>query len=180
MFSTQRTTATLAHFNPYSEKHGEDSVSGMALKLVMMLPCAVLDGFRPKLTETFFRLDKKDIEVKFPEIEEIRWAREIVGAKVLIGYEDLFDSAPIELNAATVDHFRFGPKNGGSVEVTVRVKCKPEGAAVGRLFEWLNKEVLLTIEPPALTIDVAAQKDDLVSRAEGDGKKPRKALDGTK
>ena len=164
MFRTHDTPATLANLTAYSEKRGDETVSGLALKMVLDLPAGILDSFRPKLTEAFFRLDSRDIEVRFPEIEGIRWGREIMGARVLIGYEDLLGSEPVELPGAIVDHFRFAPKNGGTVEVTLRIKVKPDGAVVGRLYEWLQKEVQLTIEPP--TSAAADQPDDLVSKAE--------------
>lgn len=164
MFNVQAVPAILSNLTAYSEKHGEDNVSGLALKLEMTLPSSILDALSPHLRPRFYRIDLKDMPLVFPELESISWKRDLIGARVSIGYDDLFNSAPVELTDTTVDKIRLALLSGGSVEVTVRIKTKPDAMSVGRLYEWLQKEVQLTIEPP--TAEAANEPDDLVSRVE--------------
>ena len=166
MFNVQAVAAKLVAHTSYSETHGDQHVSGLALKLQMTLPSSILDALNPHLRSRFYRSDLQDMPLVFPEIESIAWKRELIGASVEIGYDDLFGSAPVELYDAVVDHIRLGLKTGGSVEVTLRVKAKPDALSVGRLYERLQKEVLLTIEPPVAA--AADQPDDLVSKAEAE------------
>lgn len=165
MFNVTAVAAKLEAFTPYSESHGEDRVSGVALKFAMTLPASILDALNPYLRPRFYRIDEKDMPLVFPELEEIAWKRELVGAKVVCGYDDLFKSEPVVLGDAIVDKIRVAMKAGGSVEVTVRVKAKPDALSVGRLYEWLQKDVTLTIEPPAIEATVVAPANDLLTEA---------------
>ena len=48
---------------------------------------------------------------------------------------------------ATVDKFTITPLEGGSIQITFRVKVKPDPAAVAVLYQLQHTDVSLTIDP---------------------------------
>lgn len=55
MFHTTAEPAELQALATYTEKHGEERVSGLALKLSITQPNTVLDLFDPQLRAAFYR-----------------------------------------------------------------------------------------------------------------------------
>ena len=161
MFHTDREPAELQALTTYSEKHGDERESGLALKLSLTMPNTVLDLFDPQLRPAFYRAndtisaqtdepqaDTPTPVLRFSALAGLRWTKQIVGAVVEIGSEDLLGECQVRVTEATVDNFAFNLLEGGSVETTLRVKCKPDPEDVGALYERLRKTVLVTIRPP--------------------------------
>lgn len=57
----------------------------------------------------------------------------------------------IVLGEVKVDKFKFICQEGGTVAVIFRVICHPETADVGRLCEFIQREVEITVTPPEPT-----------------------------
>lgn len=161
MFHTDREPAELQALTTYSERHGEDRESGLALKLSITMSNTLLDLFDPQLRPAFYRAndtisaqsdapqaDTPTPVLKMPALAGLRWTKQIAGAVVEIGAEDLLGQRLVRVTDATVDNFGFNMLEGGSVELTLRVKCKPDPEDVGALYERLRQMVLVTITPP--------------------------------
>lgn len=161
MFHTDREPAELQALTTYSEKHGDERESGLALKLSITMPNTVLDLFDPQLRAAFYRAndtisaqtdepqaDTPTPVLRFSALAGLRWTRQIAGAVVEIGAEDLLGKSQVRVTEATVDNFAFNLLEGGSVETTLRIKCKPDPEDVGALYERLRQTVLVTIRPP--------------------------------
>lgn len=143
MIQLHQHAATLLHLNVYTEKHGEDSQSGVALKFQVMMPMATLDAFAQGLVGAVYQKDG----LRFPDLGPMKWKRELVGAKVSVDGDDLLGERKVAFDLATVDKFTLTPLNGGTVDITMRVKCKPDADQMGVLYQMLNKEVQLTVDP---------------------------------
>ena len=184
MFHTTAEPAELQALTTYSEKHGEERVSGLALKLSITQPNTVLDLFDPQLRAAFYRpndvlsaqtdepqADTPTPVLRFAALSGIRWTKQITGAVVEIAADDLLGESRVRVTEATVDSFAFNMLEGGSVETTLRVKCKPDPEDVGALYERLRQTVLVTITPPehATYEPAAAADDDQADMLDDDG-----------
>ena len=184
MFHTTAEPAELQALTTYSEKHGEERVSGLALKLSITQPNTVLDLFDPQLRAAFYRpndvlsaqtdepqADTPTPVLRFAALGGIRWTKQITGAVVEIAADDLLGESRVRVTEATVDSFAFNMLEGGSVETTLRVKCKPDPEDVGALYERLRQTVLVTITPPehATYEPAAAADDDQADMLDDDG-----------
>lgn len=174
MFHTTAEPAELQALTTYSEKHGDERVSGLALKLSITQPNTVLDLFDPQLRAAFYRpndvlsaqgdepqADTPTPVLRFASLGGVRWTRQITGAVIEIAADDLLGESRVRVTEAIVDSFAFNMLEGGSVETTLRVKCKPDPEDVGTLYERLRQTVLVTITPPEhATYEPAAAADD--------------------
>ena len=183
MFHTDREPAELQALTTYSEKHGEERESGLALKLSVTMSNTVLDLFDPQLRPAFYRAndgisaqtdqpqaDTPTPVLKMPPLTGHRWSKQITGAVVEISGDDLLGASNVRVTEATVDNFAFNMLEGGSVETTLRIKCKPDPEDVGALYERLRQTVLVTIRPPehAQYEEGDDNKDDDHDDAQGD------------
>lgn len=97
MFHTDREPAELQALTTYSEKHGEERESGLALKLSVTMSNTVLDLFDPQLRPAFYRAndgisaqtdqpqaDTPTPVLKMPPLTGHRWSKQITGAVVEI------------------------------------------------------------------------------------------------
>jgi hypothetical protein len=156
MISLSNQTATLEHMTPYAEKHGEDSVNGLALKLSVDVPMARLDDFKPGLVGALYTSGG----LRFSDLGPLKWTRELVGATVRIDADDLLGERVLVFGGATVDKFVLSPKEGGTVEIVLRVKIKPEPEQVAVIYELQHKDVLLTIDPAKASDQAAGDRED--------------------
>lgn len=126
MFHTVAKPAELQALTTYSEKHGDERESGLALKLSITMSNTVLDLFDPQLRPAFYRAndtlsaqtdqpqaDTPTPVLKMPALAGHRWTKQIVGAVVEIGAEDLLGESKFRVTEATVDSFAFNLLEAG-------------------------------------------------------------------
>jgi hypothetical protein len=161
MFDLDTTQVKLANVNPRAELHGEDPKPAFDLKIEATLPNDALIQFHPELRAMLFKMnDAPDLvdqveptaltALRFPKMGAIKWDWEGTGYDVTVGYGIGGDS-DIQLADCKVDHFKFEPMNGGSVLVTFRIIAHPETADVGKLCEFIQQNIDLTVTAPAPT-----------------------------
>lgn len=161
MFSITEQTATLAHINVRTERHGEEPAGAADLKIQFTAGNGGLSEFHPRLRHALYKAeenpDQASVEGVHPEptvrvfgdlIEKIRLKHELVGAKVVIDF-GLGGDSDIELDPADVDGFALELMEGGSVVTTFRVKCHPSGEQVKKLYEVLGNDITISITPAA-------------------------------
>lgn len=159
MFSITEQTATLAHINVRTERHGEEPAGAADLKISFTDGNGVLSEFHPRLRHALYKAEEDpqqgSVDGVQPEptvrvfgdlIEKIRLKHELIGAKVLIGF-GLGGSSDIELDPADVDGFGLELMEGGTVITTFRVKCHPSGEQIKKLYEVLGNEITITVTP---------------------------------
>lgn len=158
MFSITEQTATLAHINVRTERHGDEPAGAADLKINFTDGNGVLSEFHPVLRSFLYKQEESPDQGEMPVgdaltvrrfgdlIEKIRLKHELVGAKVLIGF-GLGGASDIELDPADVDGFAAELMEGGSVVITFRVKCHPSGEQIKKLYEVLGNEITISITP---------------------------------
>jgi len=158
MFSITEQTATLAHINVRTERHGEEPAGAADLKISFTDGNGVLSEFHSALRSWLYKQEESPDQAEMPVgdaltvrrfgdlIEKIRLKHELIGAKVLIGF-GLGGASDIELDPADVDGFAAELMEGGSVIITFRVKCHPSGEQVKKLYEVLGNDITISITP---------------------------------
>lgn len=159
-FSLDHQSVTLANLNTRAELHGEDREPAADLKLTWTAPNAILSEFDPDLRYALFRLPERDGDqvdlindpdflpiVKFPKLGSLKWGAEIVGAEVVVHF-GTSGKSDVVLADCIVDGFTFELIDGGSVAVSLRVRCHPDEKQVGKLYSLIQRETEVSITPP--------------------------------
>lgn len=158
MFSITEQTATLAHINVRTERHGEEPAGAADLKISFTDSNNVLSEFHPVLRSFLYKQEESPDQGEMPVgdaltvrrfgdlIEKIRLKHELIGASVVIGF-GLGGASDIELDTADVDGFAVEMMEGGSVITTFRVKCHPSGEQIKKLSEVLGNDITISITP---------------------------------
>lgn len=159
MFDLDQATVKLASVNPRAEKHGEDTKPACDLKIEAVLPSSALIHFHPELRQHLYKKDENPDLVdqvvdgegltvlRYPRMGAIKWDWEGTGYTATIDYGMGGDSN-IELGDVKVDHFVFEAQNGGSVTVTFRILAHPDSDDMGKLCEFIQRDIELTLTPP--------------------------------
>lgn len=159
-FAAQR--MLLAHLNPRSELHGEERTPAGDLKLEAALPNDVLNALHARLKASLYQLDKgreQDLadqgrahepgflpHLIFPSLgAPLKWEEEMIGVKVTIGH----GISAVVLEDCKVNGVQFSPKDGGTVEFSMRVQAHPDAKAFGMFSTLVQQEVDVTLEPGA-------------------------------
>lgn len=186
MQSMETRPVNFEHMSFYEEKHGEDSVQGVALKFSFDASNALLDAFAPGLRASLYRAaepgDAQELFedddhltlLRYPKLPSFRWDESLIGREIKIGY-GIDEDDPMVFEDGVADKFSFELRQGGSVTVTFRVKVKPSAEQVAQLFTLKGNEVDLTIEPGRV---VQAEIDDGSDDPDDDRTWPD-AIDGT-
>lgn len=163
MFTLENQRCKLAHVNPRSEKNGKDSTLASDLKFEITASNEFLNLLHPELQAGLYRSTVKDPapgympNLRFPFFGEIPWTKEYVGYELRVMHGIDVDD-PIVLPGCIVNSFKIEAQEGGTVVVTFRVQCHPDGDTIGALCEKIQSEVEITLTPPTLSgSDLAAQ-----------------------
>ncbi|SNT33413.1 hypothetical protein SAMN06265795_12621 [Noviherbaspirillum humi] len=151
----------LASVNPRAEIHGEDRVPAFDLKIEAFCPNDLLIPFHPELRTTLYKkaedpdlVEQLDGEaltaLRFPKMGAIKWDVELTGYKVEVDY-GLGGDSNIMLGEVKIDGFKISPQNGGSVGLSFRIICHPESEDVGRLCEFIQRDIDIKVIPPEPT-----------------------------
>jgi len=153
-------TVKLANVNLRAEKHGDDTRSAVDLKIEATCPSSALINFHPELRQHLFKKDDNPdlvdqvIEgdgltlLRYPKMGALKWDWEGAGYTAVIDY-GMGGESNIQLEDLKIDHFVFEPMNGGSVSITFRITAHPDPDDIGKLSEFIQREIDLTLTPPA-------------------------------
>jgi hypothetical protein len=149
----------LANVNPRAELHGEDPKPAFDLKIEATCPSTVLVAFHPELRQHLFKKDENpDLAdqatdgdgmtvLRYPKMGAIKWDWEGAGYTATVDY-GLGGESNIVLRDCKVDHFKIEAQNGGSVVITFRIIAHPESEDVGKLCEFIQRDIELVLAAP--------------------------------
>jgi hypothetical protein len=158
MLQFQAQKAKLANINLRGEKHGQDTVPACDLSLVIEAPNTILDLLEPGMSEAFYTVDKdpqqkqlieggiQRTKLRFPKLGPLSLDRELVGYTVTIPH-GLDDDAFV--TQAKINSFKATLKEGGTVELGLRVQFEPEDGDIDMLAQHIQQSVEVTLTPPA-------------------------------
>lgn len=174
------TAAKLSSVNCRSEMHGKDAVPAVDLRLAFDAPNSVLSMFDPWLLTALYHRAGPDQPSDDPQqghiegveaisdvpnlcmpmlASPVRWSKEYSG------YELTFDfgiggKSNITLTDCHVNSVQFAPKEGGTVEVGVRVQCSKglTEKILGKLATLVQHDVQFTLKAPEVALEVFDQR----------------------
>jgi hypothetical protein len=162
MFDLDQQQVKLASVNARAEKHGEDTKPAFDLKIEVALPSSALIHFHPELRQHLYKRDENPdlvdqvIEgdgltiLRYPKLGALKWDWEAASYSAVVDY-GLGGDSDIVLADVKLDHFVFEPQNGGSVAVTFRMIAHPDSDDVGKLCEFIQRDIVLPLTPPEPT-----------------------------
>ena len=157
-FTNQR--AKLDNVNVRAEKHGDENVVAVDLKITVEVGNEILDSFDPGLRPALYRkpnkndaaelFDKTKDEapmrvLRFPKLAPLRWDAEFPSCALKINYGV---SGANDLNfTAAVDKFVMDNKDGGTTALSFRAVVKPDGE-MDELCALIQSEISITLTQP--------------------------------
>ena len=152
MLTLTKQTAKINHLNLREEKHGEETVLALDIKIGFDMANAYLEDFKPGLKASLYgpaegatedMLERGHLpRLLYTEIGEIKWSGGISRADVTLTWDD----GEIEIQGK-VNGFRLQCKDGGTVATTLRVQVLPSPEEAGVLAGLLGLDVKVTIQP---------------------------------
>ena len=157
MFKLSKQNAKVVHLNPREEKHGDEDVLALDVRLSADLPNSFLDALAPGLLSALYmHADQADIDkdhlanVRFPQLPAMPWE----GAKM---EQAIFLIGPTKADSiefsADITKIKLAPKDGGTVTVTFTAQILPEPQDVGTLSGWLGQKVKVSVTPAPMPDD---------------------------
>ncbi|NSX14039.1 hypothetical protein HTY52_08135 [Cupriavidus taiwanensis] len=153
----------ILHINTRNEKHGDDNVLGVDLKLQARLSNDVLSQFSPTLKSSFYHKDESvqgDLvtdagylpNLKNPKLGAVKWEGDWEH-QVLVIHNGVREEFDIVLDESKVNKLAFDFQEGGTVFVNFRVQSHPDETTTAKLLSLLGQEVHMSLrfdEPAAL------------------------------
>lgn len=158
-FSLKKQPSKVAHLNVREEKHGEEPVLAVDIKVTADVSNDFLEQLEPGLLAALYQKEGSktgetaDIEtgrlasLRFPRISPFAWEEEMVGAKVVLHGSTKAGNMDLE---GDVNSIKLACKEGGTVELTYRVQVLPTAEESGQLASFLGKSVKVSVAPAPL------------------------------
>lgn len=157
MFEITEGDVLLAHLNTRTEKHGDEDIGAIDLKIKCRAANTILDLFDPRLRSTLFQRagggQQADMHSPehlpqrvFPHIPAINWDDKLEGWTAVIGTG--LGLVTVTLNQVKVHKFKFEPVDGGTVDLTYTVSCNPSAEQVAAVYPLNGQGIILTLTPP--------------------------------
>lgn len=161
------TKAKLASVNIRSEKHGAELVPAVDLKLTLDASNDILAKFDATLKESLYaavpkdETQQQDLEgvdpvsdlkkLKYPKLAmPIKWEHSGAGYELLLDY-GLGGDSNLVLEACDVNNFSLDCKEGGTVELSLRVQAsKVPEVILGKLAGLVQHDIHIILTAPKL------------------------------
>lgn len=152
------TEVKLCSMTPRTEKHGDDDVSAVSLRLRMTCANTMLDILQPGLRDALYKAVEG--QEQLPGVEPatpLLRARGIESVKLTACFEGwtlaidrgIDESDPIKLGGSKIDRFVVEPKEGGTTEIEWRVGSSDiDETEAGWLFGHLGQQIVVTVAAP--------------------------------
>ncbi|WP_313632502.1 hypothetical protein [Massilia timonae] len=159
MFQLKDQKAKLTSVNPRAELHGDQPKPACDLMIEVACASSVLNDFHPDLRAMLYKKDEnpdlvEQLEgdsmtaLRLPKLGPMKWDQECTGYSVEVDYGMGGDSN-IVLGDVKVDKFKFTAQEGGTVTVQCRIIAHPDEKVIGPLCNFIQRDIILSITPPA-------------------------------
>lgn len=153
MFKIQKQTAKVAHINLREEKHGEDSVTAMDVKITMDVPNDYLNDLAPGLLGALYAphdkqgsLDGRMVSLRFPLLGALPWQSE-QDMSISFLSDDPNECFAVE---GAVNKTSIVCKDGGTISVTFRLQLLPDDGLVASFAALLGQTVKISIDAASI------------------------------
>ncbi len=153
-FHLEKQAAKMAHINLREEKHGEEAVLAIDVKITADVPNDFLSYLDPTLKWSLYDKQPGQGELlpddnhlphlRYTQLGELRWEGEMAKANVLVSSIDRPEDVALE---ADINNLKFEPKEGGTVAISFRLQFLPNAGQSAVLVGLLGKEVRVSVAP---------------------------------
>lgn len=163
MFTLTSQQCKIAHINIRTEKHGEEDVTAVDIKVQSDLSNDFLSYLSPTLKGSLYGPPDGSVQgslvhdnpgymprLLYPEIHQIKWQGSMKRAQVCLHGATKKSNLVLE---ADVDKLSFEAKEGGTLAVTFRISLIPEGAVLGKIAGMLGVELKVSVAPDGEELD---------------------------
>lgn len=154
MFALERINAKIAHLNIRTEKHGDEEVKAVDLKIEAKLPNTFLSELHPTLKWSLYDKPTEpqlvDDEgylptLRYPKLGALNWDDQITGGQLTI-------HAPVSKKDlkffSDINSLKIDPQDGGTINVTFRAQFTPTDDEIGKIAAVLGHSAEISVEPP--------------------------------
>lgn len=182
MFEITEGDVLLAHLNTRTEKHGDEDVGAIDLKISCLAANTILDAIDPRLRPTFFQRagggQQADMhspehlpQLVFPHIPHFTLDTKLEGYTAILG--EGLGLQTVTLTQVKVHKFKFECVDGGTVKVTYTLSCNPTPEQVSAVFPLNGSGIILTLQAPKSDGSGAAKiKDEAVRQKQAEEGQP--------
>lgn len=163
MFNLQSQAAKLVHINVREEKHGDEPVPAIDLKISADLQNTFLSQLHPTLCWSLYDkspshdlVDDTHMPVlRYKAIEPVRWKGDIKEALItLVGAPE---AGNIEF-VASVSKLVLECLEGGTVRIGFMVQAVVDAHMIGQLAGLLGQDIEISVVPPAPVVDDVGER----------------------
>lgn len=159
-FQLHQHPAKINAMTPRAEFAGDQRRPASSLNITVGGHSSLLNMFNPKLRPLLFRKgeqpgDQDDAfaednltELAMPNLKPLQIDEDFPGYRMEIS-AGLDFSKPIVLVDAELSNWKFVPKPGGSVEISLSVAAHPDEETAGKLAHMVQSTPFITLIPPA-------------------------------
>lgn len=161
--------AKLAHLNVREEKHGEETVLALDIKLTADVPNTFLDVICQGLKASLYKRDDNQgdllgddqhmTSLRYPSMATIKFGLSMTSAKLVIEFFQGPHAESLDFEV-TVKRIDLDCKEGGTVAISFNAQTLPDSGQVGTLSALLGHDVTVSLYPGAVSQLVAEQRDN--------------------
>jgi hypothetical protein len=175
MFQLENQNVRVSNLNIRVERHGDERVTAVDVKLVADQPAERLNDISPGLCESLYRkpsrgdqialIDKKAENaftvLRHPGLEPVKLKQKFPGYELVLNTLDGTDNDELFFADAEVKNFTLEPHEGGTTAVTFTVSTVVEDdAEIGFLVSLLRAEdAVVRLTPPKREADQPEHKE---------------------
>jgi len=152
-FTLKRQSSKVVHLNVREEKHGEESVVAVDVKVQADIGNEFLDALAPGLRAALYAHDGGQLAgveeplsvLRFPQLEPIHWETPMPSCGFVV--HGLKKAEDLEFAGEVAKPMRLAPKEGGTVEITFQVQIHPDATDLGALSAFLGRSTKVSVRP---------------------------------
>ena len=152
-FQLKKQKGKIAHLNVREEKHGEEPVLALDIKIKADVPNKFLDELSPGLRQALYTAEgaaQADLEpdhlttLRFPQLAPMKWNVGMVDGEIVIHGSTKAEDLGFKCQ---VKEAVLASKEGGTVEITFQAAVLPTPEASGLLAALLGRDVEFSVKP---------------------------------
>ena len=152
-FQLKRQSAKVAHLNVREEKHGEESVVAVDVKVQADVGNELLDSLSPGLREAFYAKEEGGLGgvdpafsvLRFPQLAPLHWEETIAACEFTVHGAKRADD--LAFTGEVAKPLVLSVKEGGTVSLTLQVQIRPDATELGALSSFLGRSTKVTLRP---------------------------------
>lgn len=151
-FALKKQKSVLEHLNTRAEKHGDQNMLAIDIKIVADVPNTFLNQLDPDLKASLYKAEDAQASLvedaghmpvlRFPSMAPFKYQVSMVKAKLTIHGAKKENDITFEVKITDI---KLDCKHGGTVELTFSAATLPEAEEVGTLSGMLKQDVKVSV-----------------------------------